>query len=108
MGERERNVRRLLGGVALGGQLDDFPLALGQHLAEVEFVAGADPAEVALEERLRGGGIEEHLALGDGVDRFEQIGVGARFADVPGTTCFEDGQEIALLGVDGQDKYTRW
>ena len=100
-GERE-DVGGLLCGVPLGGEFHDFPLPLGEDFPKIELIAGVDPAKIPPEQCFGRGGIEKDFTPGDGPDGIEQVGVGARFADIAGAACFQDRQQVALFGMDGE------
>src|SRR5215831_15303368 len=89
--------------VALGDQLQHFAFALGQAIVRLLFAGRA--IQIAIDQQLGGGGVQEHFTSMDGPNGLDQLGVGARLEHVTAAAGLEQRQQVLRLGVHGQDEH---
>ena len=63
-------------GFAFGDELEDFAFARGEQVVGVFGAAAFELADVVVEKDFADCGAEEGFAVGDGVNRFDEVGLG--------------------------------
>src|SRR5690606_22467262 len=91
------------GAVALGGEGGNLPFPVREPIEGTRLLPSLRLAE-ALEQQFGGARVEEDLAPGNGAHGLDELRVRAGLGDVAAAAGLEDGEQVLLLRVDGEDE----